>query len=326
MNSDLGYWEGRKEKLLSQMERDEARLNQKLAKVYEREAAALEKEIAAYYQRFGEKSVIEYRRLMQALSPQDRDMLLQRMEAFAKKYPQYAHLMPVRETVYRLNELEALQTQIRIQQLEIGAIEQGELQAHFERQARLSANLAAEQLGLGKQFYSLNAPIIEATVGAAWAGGKSFSERIWDNREKLAGYLNTDFAQAIARGMSYEQCARELLDRFERVSKKDAMRLIYTEGTFLFNEAQGQVHLSEGFDRYALSCVNDNKVCPICLAIQAEQQRKPALLSDRSPGVNFPPLHPWCRCSYTVEVADWDAWIDRYVEDHGGDAATRGRP
>ena len=38
--------------------------------------------------------------------------------------------------------------------------------------------------------------------------------------------------------------------------------------------------------------------------------------------MNFPPLHPWCRCSYEVAVEDWDAWIDDYVARRGGDAVT----
>ena len=315
------YWRKRREELLAQMESDEAKLNGKLARLYASEAAKLEREIASYYQRYGEDNVIQYRTLLAELSDEDRRLLIERIDEFARKYPQWAHLAPVRKSIYMLNELEGIQASIRMRQLEIGAIEQEEFEAHFERQARRAADLAAEEMGFGENFYSINSPILEATVGAAWASGESFSERIWDNREKLAAYLNDDFAKGVARGLSYNKLSKALSERFENVSSKDARRLIYTEGTFLFNESQAQVH-EQDFEFYRLSCVNDGRVCPICRDLQAEQGRNPVRFSERAPGVNFPPLHPWCRCTYTVEVPDWDAWIDDYVARHGGDAVT----
>lgn len=315
MTRDAAYWAKRRERLMRQMERDESALQAKLAKAYEGQIAMLDREIASYYQRYGEDGVIEYRRLMSELSDDDRRLLIERMEEFAAKYPQYAHLMPIRESIYRLNELEGIQASIRLQQLEIGAMEQGELEAHFRRYAQRAANLAADELGFGREFYRIDSQVVTETIGAAWAKGKDFSQTIWDNREKLAGYLNDDFAQMVARGATYAQCAKALGERFGAASANSIRRLIFTEGTFLFNEAQAQVHEAD-FDRYALSCA-DSKACRVCKDVQAAQRENPARFADRKPGVNFPPLHPWCRCSYTVEVVDWDAWIDDYVARRG---------
>lgn len=39
-------------------------------------------------------------------------------------------------------------------------------------------------------------------------------------------------------------------------------------------------------------------------------------IKDRTPGVNFPPLHPWCRCTFEIYVEDWDKWQDDYVKRH----------
>ena len=315
-----GYWLRRQRALLEQMERDEARLNARLAKVYETEAARLGRDIAAYYAEYGEGAVIEYRTLLQSLSDADRRLLMERMDDFAAKHPQWAHLLPVRETVYMLDRLEAMQTAIRIQQLEVGAIERQELDAHFKEQARRAANLAAEALGFGSDFYAINAPVVKATVGAAWAKGESYSERIWDNREKLAAYLNDDFAKAVARGDGHKRIAADLCERFVGVSVRDARRLAFTEGTFLLNEAQRQVFAAD-FDECRIVCA-DSRACPVCKALEEKQEGDPIRLDEARPGVNFPPLHPWCRCSHVPAVADWDEWIDGYVARHGGDAVT----
>ncbi len=319
--SDAEYWQKRRDDLLAQMEKSEDELIRKLAKVYADESAKLEREIAAYYQRYGEDNVIEYRRLLANLSDDDRRLLIERMDKFAEKYPQYAHLMPVRESIYKLNELEGVRVSMIMQQLEIGAMEQEEVARHLEEQARLAADLAADQMGFGSQFYNVNAQVVSATVGAAWAHESGFSERIWENRLKLAEYLNDDFGKLIARGVAYDKCVKALSERFENVSLRDIRRLIFTEGTFVFNEAQAQVH-ERDFEYYAISCA-DSKACQVCKELQKAQKANPVRFSERKPGTNFPPMHPWCRCSYTVEVSDWDAWIDAYVEARGGDSATR---
>ena len=100
------------------------------------------------------------------------------------------------------------------------------------------------------------------------------------------------------------------------MSRRDAYRLIYTEGTYVMAEASMKP-LEEDFDQYRLSTMQDDRVCEICEGVSQQVFE----IEDREPGANFPPLHPWCRCTFTIEVADWDAWMDRYVEKHGGDPA-----
>lgn len=323
---EAAYWEQRRVKLFAQMEKNEAKLLEQMGRRYDAEIAKLEKDIAAYYQEYGENNVIEYRKLLNRLSDADRRLLMERMDEFAKKYPEYAHLLPVRESIYKLNELEGIQTAMRMQQLEIGAIEQKQLDAHLKEMARRAANLAAEQMGFGRQFYGVNADVVRLTVGSRWADDKSFSERIWDNRAKLAAYLNDDFSKGIARGLSYDKMRKLLMERFANVSKRDAQRLVYTEGTFVLNEAQRQAHMSfqPPGTMYSLSTVTDPKVCDVCAEVERNTEEHPVRLEDAEPGANFPPMHPNCRCSYVIALEDEDEWIAGIVGENGdGDAARR---
>lgn len=318
INEERAYWKNRTDKLLEQLEKDEAKLYEKLDRIYGAEAAKLERDIAAYYQKYGVDDVIEYRRLLEAASQEDLKMLIESIDSFVRKYPQYAYLMPVNSTIYKLNELEAIQQSIRVQQLAIGAIEQAEIESHLTKYARDAANLAAEQDGYGGAFYDYNSEVVKLTVNSSWAYGGNFSERIWGNRESLAAYLNNDFAKLIARGVSYDECVTQLRKYYENTSRKNVKRLVFTEGTFVFNEAQARVH--EGlFDYYTLSTAQDRKVCNICAGMERQSTANPIRFDERAAGVNFPPLHPWCRCSYIVAVEDWDKWIDDYVARNGGD-------
>lgn len=310
----MNYWEKRQQQLNRQMEKDEEKLKKRLSSYFDTEYRKLEKQIAAYYKQYGTDNVIQYRRLMEELPEEDKRLLIEQMDQFAAKYPEYAHLMPVRESIYKLNRLEGLQYSVRMQQLEIGAVENEQITAHLNRQAMRGVNAAAETLGFGKNFYSNNPDITKLFVDVPWSNGENFSERIWSNTNKLAYYLNTDIAQGIARGDSYDRLVTRLRKRFGDVSRNDTYRLIYTEGTYVMAEATMQP-FTEDFQRYRLSTVGDGKVCPICRGVAEETFD----ISNRQPGVNFPPLHPWCRCTFTIEVDDWDAWMDEYVAKHSGD-------
>ena len=308
----MNYWQRRQHQLNQQLEKDEVRLKKRLSSFYDTEFRKLDRQIAAYYKQYGTDHVIEYRQLLESLPPEDQRLLIEQMDAFAEKYPQYAHLMPVRESVYKLDRLEGLQYSVRMQQLEIGAATQKEIREHLERQALRGGNAAAQAMGFGENFYSMNPDIVKQFVGAAWSNGENFSQKIWKNTEKLAGYLNTDIAQGFARGDSYEKLVRNLRQRFGKVSRKDAYRLIYTEGTYVMAEATMQP-FTEDFEEYRLSTAADGKVCDIC----RELAKKKFRIQDRQPGVNFPPLHPWCRCTFTIEVEDWDKWMEDYEQRHG---------
>lgn len=314
----MNYWQKRQQQLNKAMEKDEEKLKKRLSSYFDTEYRKLEKQIAAYYKQYGTDNVIQYRRLMESLPDADKRLLIEQMDEFAKKYPEYAHLLPVRESIYKLNRLEGLQYSVRMQQLEIGAVENEQITEHLNRQAMRGANAAAETMGFGKNFYSNNPDITKLFVNVAWTSGENFSERIWQNTEKLANYLNTDIAQGIARGDSYDRLVRQLRQRFGNVSRNDAYRLIYTEGTYVMAEATMQP-FTEDFEKYRLSTVGDGKVCSICRGVSEETFD----IADRQPGVNFPPLHPWCRCTFTVEVDDWDAWMEDYERRNGNGEAQK---
>lgn len=312
----MTYWERRQRELNQALEKDEAKLKKRLSSFYDTEYRKLEKEIAAYYSQYGENNVIAYRRLMESLPEEDKRLLLERMDDFAEKYPEYAHLLPVRESIYKLNRLEGMQQSILLQQLEIGAVNEEEIRKHLEKQALRNANAAAEAMGFGKNFYTENPEMIRQIVNTQWTNGKNFSQRIWDNVEKLAGYLGTDLAQGFARGDSYERLVKQLRQRFEKVSRNDAYRLIYTEGTFVMNEARAasfEQDTEEYIFRVQYDAIRRNGWRDICDDLNGKTFK----WSERKPGINFPPMHAWCHCTATPYIADRASFIEEYERKHG---------
>lgn len=314
---DSAYWEERLKKLYAQVETEEAKLSKQLSRYYQAEAEKLSREIASYYQKYGADNVLEYRKMLLGLSESDRHLLFSQMDEFARRYPQYAKLMPVRESIYKLDQMEALHESMRLQQLEIGAREIELIEPLLKSDALKAANFIAEQMGFGTNFYTVNANAVMLTVGAKWADGMDFSDRIWANKQKLTDYLHNEFAQGLARGVNYDTLERQLREKFADRSRYETMRVVRTEGTFVLAEAQAQGFMGiYGKDdaAYSLSTIPDNKACAICKEIEAETITNPVLISEREPGINYPPVHPNCRCSIQFALGDREDYTEGIKE------------
>lgn len=308
------YWYKREQELAAQLEKDEAKLKKRISRYYAQEQKRLEGEIARYYSKYGVDGVIEYRKLLLSLSDTEREMLFADEAAFAKKYPQYAHLIPLRNSAYKINRLEAMQEEVTLSQYKLGAITEEEFTAHLEKLSGRCYDSVAKMTGpVGTE----RAEIIKNVVGTDWTGDGDYKASVWGNTEKISKKVNKSLAQHFARGDTYDKIAKTLADEFG-VSQRNAMRLVYTEGTYVMNETTART-FEQDFEYCRLIDMEDSKVCEICNGIEAKQRNNPIKFSERQAGINFPPIHPWCRCQYQVVVPDRQKWIDDYVSKHGGD-------
>ena len=309
------YWIKRQLDLLKALEKDEEAIKKRLAKLYLQDAQMLEREIALYYAKYGENGVIEFRRLLEAADPIQKEQIWKAWENFTQANPEYAHLTPQRENIYKLNRLEAEQESIRLRAMESAARDEEIIVSHLSKvseRTRIGTNIR------GGAFHKTLAEIasrpgrVTAADMSYYATTLGVRDYLITDRLKMAKYLQTDFAQGVARGDSYKKMAKDLSDRLQNVSRKDAHRIIYTEGTHVHAEASMDA-IKEDFTEYTFSTYNDDKVCKICRALE---DHGPFKLSEATAGVNFPPMHPYCRCRIEPHVSDWDKWMDDYVERH----------
>ena len=116
--------------------------------------------------------------------------------------------------------------------------------------ARGNDPAVAEAMGYGKGFHALDDDTIRRFVGTRWASGKSYSEAIWGDSERVAAWVQDDMAKALARGESWRRLCDELSSRFVDVLERDVMRLVVTEGTYVSRQAQIAELAREGFAEY----------------------------------------------------------------------------
>lgn len=281
------------------LEKGEEALKKKLSRLYDSEAKKVEKEIAYYYETYGKDNVLEYRDMMKKLTKEEATMLFEEMDNFFRLHPEYSALMPVRESIYKLNRLEGLQLSIMRQQLGLSSEEAALIGDHL-----LSYTISTYEGVSGLIPFNQFDGRAAKQVGQKIINDTDFEKRLLANREKLAGYLNNDIAKGIARGDSYDKLSKQICDRFDGVYRRSAYRLLYTEGTRMFNRANSEAFAEAGINQYRYCTAGDNRVCEDCDALEGNVYD----LSEASDGTNYPPMHPWCRC-HTEPAVDWDKWL-----------------
>lgn len=284
------YWEKRMEQLYNAQEKRNKRLEKQLRKEYLRIEQQIKKEIARYYQEYGKDNVIEYRKLVQRLSSSERDLLYQNYEEFAQKYPEYMHLMPIRETIYQLNRLEGLQLTIRMMMVELGAFEEEGFRKLLEEAYRNGYLATFKGLPNAPAFFNINDITLQQTLNEKWINGENFSDRIWANKERLINLLNNEIRDGFIRGDDYRTMTQILRHRLN-VGANEALRLIVTESSFVLNQANKQAFIDAGIEEYKITAVLDSRTSPMCRSLNGERFR----FEDAKVGINYPPFHPWCR-------------------------------
>lgn len=287
------YWEGRQKQWWDNQDKMDDKAVKKLEMKYRRMSKEIEKDIASYFAKYGKDDVIEFRKLLQTLSDEDRRLLFEAMEEFAEKYPKYAHLMPVRESIYKLNRMQGLHYSMNMKLLELGAIEQDLFEKHLRDTYGKNYKALMGELGLGQSFVSISDNLMMDTIYTNWVNGENFSERIWKNKEKMFRYMQTEFRDSTARGDGYIDVARQMSERFD-VGLHDAKRLVATESSFVLNQSHKHAYINAGVTEYIYSAVLDNKTSRICRDLDGEKFK----FEDAEVGLNFPPLHAWCRSTY----------------------------
>lgn len=312
LNQYNEYSSKRQKELWDNLEKDEAKLIEKLTQFYKEESHKLGKEIAEYFARYGKDNVIEYRSLLTRLSSADRKLLYERFDDFIEKYPQYKHLTDVRKSVYKLTRLEGLNESIKLQQLEIGAKEVDRLHDYLVDLYGDTYYEMADSMGFGRTMLSFDKESAELLINKKWTQQKDYSDRIWENKSKLISYLTNDFKTSIIRGDSFNRVVKQMSERFVNRSRADIKRIVRTEGTRINNEAMMKTFDdSKLYDEYEYVAVIDRKTSDVCKDLDGEIFK----LKDREVGINFPPMHVNCRSSFSMVIPD--DYVDRYEKLYG---------
>lgn len=149
--------------------------------------------------------------------------------------------------------------------------------------------------GLIGAFNMLPESRIEQVLKTKWLD-KHFSTRIWDNTHDLADELRQALLNSFMTGESSQKAVGRIAERFQ-TGRYEAERLIRTEHTYVCGQAELESYKSANITHYEYAALIDDRTSLICEGLD----NKIFPVAKAKPGVNYPPMHAFCRSS-TIAV------------------------
>lgn len=204
----------------------------------------------------------------------------------------------------RLKRLEAMQESVRA---ECAKVADKEIALHQEAARKIGTESyyrtvfdIQQGAGAAIPFSQISIDRIDAVLSQKWAGD-DFSTRVWQNAEAMSQHLSELIRTNVATGRPWERCVEEMQQYMAtpgQGSTYAAARLLRTETVHVANEMSAEASSGMGAKRYRFIAVLDLKTSEICRlhdGLKDPDTGKFYTYAARRVGVNFPPLHPWCR-------------------------------
>lgn len=198
----------------------------------------------------------------------------------------------------RIARLEALQRQLDVLMEQVYQVENIETHDFY---VELAADVfdhsmyrIQQQAGYGFNFNPVSQKQIDRVLKIKWDGA-NYSKRIWSNTQMLAEDVRRQLTSALLTGQTERATAAEIMHKYHQGASK-ARRLIRTESNYLATGMQQMAYEEAGIEQYRFTAVLDLKTSDICRKMDGKVFK----VKDRKPGINCPPMHPWCRSTTTA--------------------------
>ena len=304
------YWAKRKANLIyEQMDKAEKQAD-KFDDIYKQSKAYLDKQINKVFDKFqrdyglserdarhvlksmkDQKDLNELRKVLEA---RPNDPNIQRLLADLDS-PAYA---------YRIKRLERLSDDLDRMRESIYHSEKKDSDAFYSDLMKDSYYKATfdlqQQTGLAYSFSDLPETEIKRLQGLKWTG-EAYSDRIWSNTGALVSSVKDELLVSLMTGRSVRDTSQVIAERFE-VGQNKARRLVRTESAFFHNQMELLSYEDAEITKYKFVAVLDRRTSKIC----QEHDNKVYDTDKAAPGVNYPPLHPWCRSTTIAHDDDID--------------------
>lgn len=345
---NIKYWEMREARNMYKDMQFAEDCAKELSVIYSKAAIYTAKQIEGIFNRFASKHHLTRDEAINLLSEADSRDFEKLLEAYKNKTGAQK-----REA---LAELEAPAYKNRMKRLDdidksinrlINAVASKERDAIdktmrkvYERSYHHAVYETARMSGLDLQTGPIDEGALETILKKKWSG-QNYSERVWNNTQKLADALKEELMIGALTGKTEKEMTDSINEQFLS-GRNNARRLVRTESSYIHNEAHFQAYKDYGIEEYRFVATLDLRTSQICRERDGSVYR----VNDKKIGVNAPPMHPWCRSTTIMNLDDetmhnlerfardpvtgermkvpadetYKEWYQRMVEKHGAEA------
>lgn len=304
------YWTKRKANLIyEQMDKAEKQAD-KFDEIYKQSKDYLDKQINKVFDKFQRDYGLSERDARQVLKNMKDQKDLNELRKVLEARPNDPNIQRLLADLdspayaYRMKRLERLNDDLDRMRESIYRSEKTGSDAFYSDLMKDSYYKATfdlqQQTGLAYGFSELPETEIKRLKALKWTG-EGYSDRIWSNTGALASNVKDELLVSLMTGRSVKDTAQAIAERFE-VGQNKARRLVRTESAFFHNRMELLSYEDAEITKYKFVAVLDRRTSHIC----QEHDNKVYDTDKAISGVNYPPLHPWCRSTTVAHDEDAD--------------------
>lgn len=306
--SSQSYWEKRKAQEMFEYMEEAEQAADEISKAYHKASRYISLELDEIFERFQTKHGLteaEARRLMNTI--QDTASLDEWKRALKagtgdKSKEELLALLESPAYQARIERLQQMQNQIYLTMKQVYKQEKDFSTSFYTDLANESYYKSIfgiqQRTGLGFGFDLLSPDAIDMMLNSKWSG-ENYSSRVWKNTGALARDLKEELLINMMTGRTDQEVADIIANKFAQ-GASNARRLVRTESCNLSNQMEMRSYEECGIETYIFVATLDLKTSSACQGLDGKRFE----VSEQQPGVNCPPMHPWCRSTTICDITD----------------------
>lgn len=278
----------------------------------------LEKEVTRWLQLYSANSnidLVQAQQLLQNVNTKNWHLSLAefKRKAIAGGYDKELNEEYFKMQTSRLQDIEA---QIQKIMGQFAKDEKPRLQSEMINQFKDTyvKNIYNTQLQAGKltsNFAHFDENAIKIILSKPWKGN-NFSQRIWQSyTNELPNQLVDVLLKGTILGYSPNKITKMLRQRFNDVRDHQIHRLVITEMGHVAEQATAKAYEQAQIDKYEYLATLESHTCEQC----AHLDGRIFDFKKKRDGINYPLIHPYCRCTTMPYMEDLPAISERWMLD-----------
>lgn len=280
--------------------------------IYQRAYQTITERITAFSEKYSKNGKLPLFLANFVLSFGEKKEFFNNVEKFKKKYPEHEDKVEVSANPTRI---EALTTENKMTMIDVTEKVNHKIEMHLkgtyqetylERKFKYAKETGKEPVIKPER---LDENVIDDIISRTF-DGKRFSERIWGlNMDRVVGKVEHLVRDSLARDIPPSDNAKVLVVEFQ-VARHRAVTVLQTETNNIQAEATMAEYEDDNVKRYKYLATLEVHTCPIC----GELDGKIFKVKDAKRGVNYPTMHPHCRCTTVPAIEDIGSRTAKDVE------------
>ena len=200
---------------------------------------------------------------------------------------------PTPADLYKLDKYWQMQSQLRTQLQKLGDKQIHTMSKTFELEF-FDIYYSIDIEG-AEAFSTIDTAVVQQIINQIWvADGKSWSQRIWENTDRLQQALNDNLIECLVAGKKTSDLKKLLQDNFN-VSYYRADSLVRTETAHIQTQAAQKRYTAYGVQEVEILADKDERRCDVCGKLHGKRYPVGSVMPI--------PAHPNCRCAI-IPVVD----------------------